>query len=106
VVAAVVVAAVVVPPMDGFHKVAGAIASSIATFRGPVRRSRYPAIDVRQLSVACFRSAAVIVTCVSFSASAKVAAVMSGPAAGSVPNADGAPGVALPGVALPDAGEP
>jgi hypothetical protein len=75
--------------------------------RGPVRRSRYPAIDVRQLSVACFRSAAVIVTCVSFSASAKVAAVMSGPAAGSVPNADGAPGVALlPGVALPDAGEP
>jgi hypothetical protein len=67
--------------------------SSMATFRGPVRRSRYGAIDVRHESAACWRSAGVIVTCISFSASAKVAGVTTGPEPRPVPNVGGAPAV-------------
>jgi nitrate reductase gamma subunit len=58
-----------------------------------VRRSRYGAIDVRQESAACWRSAGVNATCISFSASAKVAGVTSGPEPGPVPNVGGAPAV-------------
>src|SRR5919107_279592 len=76
---------------DGFHSVAGASVASIATLRGPVRRSRYGAIDSRQESAACWRSAGVIVTCINFSASAKVAGVTTGPAPLPVPNVGGAP---------------
>ena len=65
-----------------------------ATLRGPVRRSRYGAIDCRHESAACWRSAGVIVTCISFSASAKVAGVNAGPEPAPVPNVGGAPGVA------------
>src|ERR1700749_3294426 len=53
-----------IPGSIGFQSVAGASAASIATLRGPVRRSRYGAIDSRQESAACWRSAGVIVTCV------------------------------------------
>src|SRR4029453_2570445 len=82
------------PGRSGFQTVAGASASSIATFRGPVRRSRYGAIDCRHESAACWRSAGVSVTCVSFSASANVAGVTAGPAPGAAANVGGAPGVA------------
>src|SRR4051812_18824209 len=67
------------PGSIGFQSVAGASAGRMLTFRGPVRRSRYGAIDWRHESAACWRSAAVIVTCISFSASANVAAVTAGP---------------------------
>ena len=46
----------------------------------------------RQLAAAISRSAGVIVTCTSFSASAKVDGVTSGPTGGAVPKAGGAPG--------------
>src|SRR6185369_13963347 len=81
------------PGNIGFHNVAGASVSASATFRGPVRRSRYCAIDVRHVSAACWRSAGVIVTRASFSASANVAGVTTGPAPAPVPNVGGAPGV-------------
>src|ERR1041385_4262217 len=84
---------------DGLHTVAGERVSSSATLRGPVRRSRSAARVRRQLSAAIWRSDGVIVTCISFSASAKVAGVTSGPTCGAVPNAGGAPGV-VPGVLL------
>ena len=77
----------------GFQRVAGAICESSGTFRGPVRRSSCGAIDRRQLAAAISRSAALIVTCASFSASAKVEDDTAGPAPGAVPNAGGAPGV-------------
>ena len=67
------------PGSIGFQSVAGASVAAIATLRGPVRRSRYGAIDVRHESAACCRSAGVIVTCISFSASANVAGVTAGP---------------------------
>src|SRR2546428_5608264 len=76
----------------GFQSVAGASVAAIATLRGPVRRSMYCASDVRHVSAACCRSAVVIVTCISFSASAKVAGVTTGPAPAPVPNVGGAPG--------------
>src|SRR5262249_18521828 len=47
---------------------------------------------LRQFAAACSRSLAVICTLTSFSASAKVAGETSGPYAGAVPNAGGAPG--------------
>ena len=57
---------------------------------------------LRQLPTAIVRSASVIVTCASFSASANVVADTSGPTAGAVLNAGGAPGVAcVAGVAEP-----
>src|SRR5262245_11812520 len=82
------------PPRFGFHRVAGATLSSSATLRGPTRRSSCGAIARGQLSAAISRSAALIVTCISFSASAKVAGDTGGPTAGAVANVGGAPGVA------------
>src|SRR5262249_54298277 len=82
------------PGRIGFQIVAGVSVVAIATFRGPVRRSRYGASEVRHDAAACSRSAAVIVTCISFSASANVAGVTSGPDPAPVPNVGGAPGVA------------
>jgi hypothetical protein len=58
--------------------------------RGPTLRSSIDAIDDRHDRAAISRSAGVIVTCTSFSASAKVAGETSGPAAGAVPNVGGA----------------
>src|SRR5438876_11161620 len=85
--------AAAIPGSIGFQSVAGASVASIATFRGPVRRSKYCASDVRHESAACWRSAGVMVTCISFSASANVAGVTGGPAPAPVPNVGGAPGV-------------
>src|SRR6185503_12436056 len=82
------------PGSIGFHTDAGASVSPSATARGPVRRSRYGASERRQVSAACWRSAGVSVTCISFSASANVAVVTSGPAPVPVPKVGGAPGVA------------
>src|SRR5262245_14307015 len=84
---------VVTPGNAGFQSVAGASVSAIATFRGPVRRSRYCASDWRHETAACCRSACVIVTCISLSASANVCAVTSGPEPAPVPNVGGAPAV-------------
>src|SRR5215510_499229 len=81
------------PGSIGFQRVAGESAASIATFRGPVRRSRYGASDWRHESAACWRSAEVIVTCISLSASANVAAVTSGPVPVPAANVGGAPAV-------------
>src|SRR4030095_11338816 len=82
------------PGRSGFQTVAGASASSIATFRGPVRRSRYGAIDCRHESAACWRSAGGIVTCARFSTSAHVVGATAGPTPGDAANVGGAPGVA------------
>ena len=82
-----------IPGSIGFQRVAGESVAAIATLRGPVRRSKYWASEVRQVSAACCRSAAVIVTCISFSASAKVSGVTGGPAPAPVPNVGGAPAV-------------
>src|SRR5689334_18887061 len=82
-----------VPGSTGFQTVAGASVAVKAMVRGPVRRSRYGAIDVRHVSAACWRSAGVRVIWTSFSASAKVVVVTSGPTPGPVPNVGGAPGV-------------
>src|SRR5262245_59114091 len=92
------------PGNIGFHSVAGASVSTSATRIGPVRRSRYCASDVRQVSAACCRSASVIVTCISFSASANVAGVTAGPEPAPVPNVGGAPGV-VGGDAVDNGGE-
>ena len=81
-----------IPGRLGFHCVAGASVASSAILRGPVRRSKSGAICIRQLLAACARSAGVICNCTSFSASAKVAVETSGPTAGLVPKAGGAPG--------------
>src|SRR5262249_43309316 len=67
--------------------------AAIAILRGPLRRSRYGAIDSRQDDAACCRSAGAIETCISFSASANVSAVTSGPTPAALPNVGGAPGV-------------
>ena len=83
------------PGRMGFQTVAGASSGSRAIFRGPVRRSSTPAIEVRQLFAAIVRCASVNCTCTSFSASANVAGDTSGPAAGAVLNAGGAPGVVV-----------
>ena len=81
------------PGSIGFQSVAGASLSTIVILRGPVRRSRYGASDWRHESAACWRSAGVIVTCISFSASANVAGVTGGPAPAPVPHVGGAPAV-------------
>jgi hypothetical protein len=90
--------------MSAFQTVAGASVGSSCTFRGPTRRSTNAAMDVRQLFAAICRSASVIGTCISFSASAKVAGDTSGPTGGAVLKAGGAPGVAAAG--LPVGAEP
>ena len=97
------------PGSTGSHTVAGASASSSAIFRGPVRRSMSPAMEVRQLSAAICRCAPVISTRASFSASAKVATDTSGPAAEDVLKAGVAPGVvspAAPAAASAESAEP
>src|ERR1041385_3492453 len=81
-----------IPGRSGFHKVAGTSVSARETLRGPVRRSRYCASDVRQEPAACCLSASVIVTCISFSASANVSGETAGPLPAPVPNVGGAPG--------------
>src|SRR5215470_448399 len=58
----------------------------------------------RQFSAAWERSAAVISTMTSFSASAKVAAPTSGPTGAAVPNAGGEPGTGSAAGAAPGAG--
>jgi len=82
----------VTPGIAGFHRLAGASPGSSVTLRGPVRRSYNGAIETRQLPAACARSAGVSWTCMSFSASASVAGVTSGPTEGPVPKAGGMPG--------------
>src|SRR5947207_3374994 len=82
------------PGSIGFQSMAGASVGAIATLRGPVRRSRYGASDRRHVPAACCRSAAVIVTCISFSASANVAGETMGPEPVPVPKVGGAPGAA------------
>src|SRR5258706_8314252 len=86
------------PGSSGFQTVAGETLPASATLRGPVRRSSIAAIEVRQLFAAISRSAALIVTCASFSASTKVLMETSGPTAGRAPKVGGAPGVAGGGV--------
>src|SRR6266511_3727809 len=81
------------PGSTGFQSMPGESVGAMVTFRGPVRRSRYGASDWRHESAACCRSAGVIVTCISFSASANVAGDTAGPAVGPEPNVGGAPGV-------------
>src|SRR5215510_1683867 len=81
------------PLRFGFHRVAGATSASSATLRGPTRRSSCGAIDRGQVAAAISRSAALIVTCISFSASANVDGDTGGPAAGAVAKVGGAPGV-------------
>src|SRR4051812_10438635 len=66
----------------GVQRVAGDTSGSGAIFRGPVRRSAMPAIVFDQVAAAIDRSAAVIWTCASFSASAKVVGETAGPADG------------------------
>src|SRR6185437_4379847 len=86
------------PGSTGSQRVAGASSGSSAIFRGPVRRSRYGAMAFGQLAAAIARSAELISTCASFSASANVATDTDGPAAGAVPNVGGAPAGAPAGV--------
>lgn len=88
------------PATSGVQCVAGESVGSSAIFRGPVRRSNSAASDVRQLFAAMSRCAGVIVTCISFSASANVAGVTSGPTGGAVLNAGGAPGVSGEGAVV------
>src|SRR5580704_8894573 len=80
------------PGRIGSQREAGASVASSASLRGPVRRSYKPAIVLRQLAAAITRSVLLIGASTSFSASAKVETVTSGPTAGPVPNADGDPG--------------
>src|SRR3954462_7691737 len=80
------------PGSTGFQIVPGESVGAIATFLGPVRRSRYGAGACRHESAACCRSAGVIVTCISFSASANVAGVTAGPGPSPPPQGGGAPG--------------
>ncbi len=51
-----------------------------------------PAIELAQLCAAIWRWVSLIVTCINFSASAKVAGATSGPTGGEVPTVGGAPG--------------
>ncbi len=82
----------------------GASVSGSATVRGPVRRS-YIGAPVRGHDVTSIaRSDGVWLTRASFSASANVAAVTSGPTGGAVPKATGAPGVDCAGVVAAGAG--
>ena len=84
------------PGSIGFQSVAGASVVGDRDLARPgaaleVRRHRLSATT----SAACCRSAGVIVTCISFSASANVAGVTAGPEPARVPNVGGAPGVAV-----------
>src|SRR5215218_5631374 len=79
-------------PSAGFQRDAGASVGSSATLRGPVRRSSIDAIEERHDLAAISRSAGLIVTCTSFSASANVAGETAGPVRGAVPKVGGAPG--------------
>src|SRR5439155_25056364 len=88
------------PATSGVQRVAGDSVGSSAIVRGPVRRSNSAASEVRQLFAAISRCAGVIVTCISFSASANVAGVTSGPTGGAVLNAGGAPGVSVAGAGV------
>src|SRR3982750_457512 len=81
------------PLIAGFHCVAGASSGASATLRGPARRSSSGAIDRRQFAAAMSRSGALIVVCISFSASSNVAAETGGPDSGPAPKVGGAPGV-------------
>src|SRR6478672_11979737 len=90
------------PATSGVQCVAGESVGSSVIVRGPVRRSNSAASDVRQLFAIMSRCAGVIVTCISFSASANVAGVTAGPTGGAVLNAGGAPAVAGVGAAVPD----
>src|SRR5690348_2837300 len=80
----------------GFQREAGAKPGSSATFRGPLRRSYKGAMVLDQVLAAIARSPSVIRTCISFSASAKVAGETAGPADGPSPNAEGIPAGASP----------
>lgn len=77
----------------GSHSVAGESSGANSTFRGPVRRSSVDASVRGHDSAIIARSASVLVTWASFSASANVADEMAGPLRADVPNATGAPGV-------------
>src|SRR6202042_1145637 len=79
------------PGNTGFQFEYGATDSSIFNLRGPTRRSYSAAIVTRQLSTASARSSVFSVTCTSFSASPNVVVETSGPTAGPVPYAGGAP---------------
>ena len=83
----------VMPGSIGFQIAAGASVGARAIFRGPVRRSRYCASVCLHVAAACCRSAGVIVTCISFSASANVAGETAGPEPVPVPKVGGAPAV-------------
>src|SRR4029450_12410464 len=74
----------------GFHRVAGATSGVIEIERGPVLRSRSGAIERGQLDAAIWRSADVIVTRASFSASSKVDADTGGTDTGPVTSGGGA----------------
>ena len=80
------------PGIIGFQVVAGASVSTKSIFLGPVRRSYTDARVLRQLAAAMARSGSVSGNCTSFSASPNVPSETSGPKAGPVPNAGGAPG--------------
>ena len=90
------------PRQHRIPRVAGATVVSIASFRGPVRRSYTAAIVLRQLPAATARSVAFISNCTNFSASAKVVVDTSGPTAGPAPNAGGAPGGTSAGLLPPE----
>src|SRR4051794_38886919 len=77
----------------GSQRVAGETSAASATFLGPTRRSSSGAIVRCQLAAAMSRSGCVIVTCASFSASAKVEPETGGPVTGPVPKVGGAPAV-------------
>src|SRR6516165_1684118 len=69
----------------------GASVDSSPTLFGPMRSSYSPAILPRQLEAAWARSVGVMENCTNLSASANVAGKTSGPTAGLVPKAGGAP---------------
>src|SRR5439155_5158287 len=87
----------VCPGRIGSQRDQGATEASIVTLRGPVRRSYSAAILLRQLFAATARSLSLNSICTNFSASANVAGATSGPTAGPVPNAGGAPGCCCSG---------
>ena len=80
------------PGISGSHNVAGASESSSLALCGPTRISYNGAIAMRQLPEHWASSSCVYCTCTSFSAWAKVSGETSGPTAGAVPKAGGAPG--------------
>src|SRR6185503_1238888 len=96
-----ILAPICAPGIDrGSHTVAGAVAGSMVIFFGPFLRWYWPAIETCQFCAACSLSFGVSSTCMSFSASAKVWGVTSGPTFGPVPKAGGAPGGSSGGVCV------